>query len=275
MQFPHSMSPREGCDDGGNPSPFPLVWSGQKLWKYPISLLLAVLFSGAFPVRRTDLLIYLLGAVACLELGCGPKHQCRNMACFRELFHSEWTLYFLCVGSHLFWSLKIATVWWTWIKEYLFCCLYSTSCSLSCRDGLRGWGAGGGTSVCFSLSSDSSSVSIRVALAWNQAPVGSALSQSHVWYRITKGTSYFGKHSSGSIIYKAVCWEPYMLAYQKVLKGILHMGCASLGEAGVTPQNSQPWLSRALGLRKSLSSDNQAPIAFMWFFELAIFFLIL
>ena len=31
-----------------------------------------------------------------------------------------------------------------------------------------------------------------------------------------------------------------MLAYQKVLKGILHRGCASLGEAGVTPRNSQP-----------------------------------
>lgn len=31
-----------------------------------------------------------------------------------------------------------------------------------------------------------------------------------------------------------------MLAYQKVLKGILHVDCASLGEAGVTPQNSQP-----------------------------------
>lgn len=31
-----------------------------------------------------------------------------------------------------------------------------------------------------------------------------------------------------------------MLAYQKVVKGILHGGHASLGEAGVTPQNSQP-----------------------------------
>lgn len=31
-----------------------------------------------------------------------------------------------------------------------------------------------------------------------------------------------------------------MLAYQKVLKGILHIAHASLGEAGVTPENSQP-----------------------------------
>lgn len=31
-----------------------------------------------------------------------------------------------------------------------------------------------------------------------------------------------------------------MLAYQKVLTGLLHVGCASVGEAGVTPQNSQP-----------------------------------
>lgn len=31
-----------------------------------------------------------------------------------------------------------------------------------------------------------------------------------------------------------------MLAYQKVLKGILHVAYASLGEAGVTAQSSQP-----------------------------------
>lgn len=63
-----------------------------------------------------------------------------------------------------------------------------------------------------------------------------------------------------------------MLAYQKVLKGILHVACASLGEASVTAQSSQPVVRQAHGLQIALSLEDQAPRAFMGLFELSTFF---
>lgn len=42
-----------------------------------------------------------------------------------------------------------------------------------------------------------------------------------------------------------------MVTYQKVLKGILHVVCASLGEAGVTPHNIELVAKSGSWLRKS------------------------
>jgi hypothetical protein len=63
--------------------------------------------------------------------------------------------------------------------------------------------------------------------------------------------------------------------YEKVPRGILHVLCASLGEAGVTPQNPQLVAKLGPWLRVTLSPDGQVLIAFMWFFELIPFFFFL
>lgn len=116
---------------------------------------------------------------------------------------------------------------------------------------------------------------MNAALACNQGTVGSALTQSRVLLIITQAPRE--QVILGSIAQD----QSYVRLFVGSLKCLLTRKSSKEFFTKVVPAwGRQVWphatpsqrLSQVVGLRKSLSSDDQASVAFMWFFEHTFFF---
>ena len=119
---------------------------------------------------------------------------------------------------------------------------------------------------------------MNAGLACNQGTVGSALTQSRVLHIITQAPRE--QVILGSIAQD----QSYVRLFVGSLKCLLTRKSSKEFFTEVVPAwGRQVWphatpsqrLSQVVGLRKSLSSDDQASVAFMWFFELAFFFFLI